>query len=187
MSNAAPSRADPVVVFPLGRWCPPQETSQPHPSHTWGRKSTTFVMSIGRNDIKYKYMFLFPLNNVAGKGLIRGSRTCVCLTLTATSEPHSLKSSYFMTSAMMKPFSKSVWILPAAWGALKPFCKHKDNKLPDEYSTVNCLQNTNSKQPWWMDGWMDGWMETAMRARNGVSCVYKLTRSTLNAKIPSAA
>ena len=31
MSNIAPSRADPVVVFPLGRWCPPQETSQPHP------------------------------------------------------------------------------------------------------------------------------------------------------------
>ena len=31
MSNTAPSRADPVVVFPVGRWCPPQETSQPHP------------------------------------------------------------------------------------------------------------------------------------------------------------
>ena len=30
MSNTAPSRADPVVVFPLGWWCPPQETSQPH-------------------------------------------------------------------------------------------------------------------------------------------------------------
>ena len=33
MSNTAPSRADPVVVFPYGRWCPPQETSQPHPPH----------------------------------------------------------------------------------------------------------------------------------------------------------
>ena len=31
MSNTAPSRADPVVVFPLSQWCPPQETSQPHP------------------------------------------------------------------------------------------------------------------------------------------------------------
>ena len=30
MSNTAHSRADPVVVFPLSRWCPPQETSQPH-------------------------------------------------------------------------------------------------------------------------------------------------------------
>ena len=30
MSNTAPSRADPVVVFPLSRWCPSQETSQPH-------------------------------------------------------------------------------------------------------------------------------------------------------------
>ena len=41
MSNTAPSRADPVVVFPLGRWCPPQETSQPHPppcqGHGWGQ------------------------------------------------------------------------------------------------------------------------------------------------------
>ena len=32
-STTAPSRADPVVVFPLCRWCPPQETSQPHPPH----------------------------------------------------------------------------------------------------------------------------------------------------------
>ena len=35
MSNTAPSRADPVVVFPLSRWCPPQETSQPHPPPRW--------------------------------------------------------------------------------------------------------------------------------------------------------
>ena len=31
MSNTAPSRADPVVVFPLSQWCPPQKNSQPHP------------------------------------------------------------------------------------------------------------------------------------------------------------
>ena len=37
MPNTAPSRADPVVVFPLGRWCPPQETSQPHPPPSGGR------------------------------------------------------------------------------------------------------------------------------------------------------
>ena len=39
MSNTAPSRADPVVVFPLGRWCPPQETSQPHQPH-WYQQVT---------------------------------------------------------------------------------------------------------------------------------------------------
>ena len=33
MSNTSPPRADPVVVFPLSWWCPPQETSQPHPPH----------------------------------------------------------------------------------------------------------------------------------------------------------
>jgi hypothetical protein len=35
-------------------------------------------------------------------------------TLQAASLPSSLKSSNFITSAMIKPFSKSVWILPAA-------------------------------------------------------------------------
>ena len=33
-SSTAPSRADSVVVFPLCRWCPPQETPQPHPPPT---------------------------------------------------------------------------------------------------------------------------------------------------------
>ena len=43
MSNTAPSRADPVVVFPLGRWCPPQETSQPHPPHVITEKNNCFI------------------------------------------------------------------------------------------------------------------------------------------------
>ena len=30
-SSTAPSRTDPLLVFPLSWWCPPQETSQPHP------------------------------------------------------------------------------------------------------------------------------------------------------------
>ena len=36
-SSTAPSKADPVVVFPLCWWCPPQETSQPHPPQQWPR------------------------------------------------------------------------------------------------------------------------------------------------------
>ena len=39
-SSTAPSRTDPVVVFPLCQWCPPQETSQPHPLQL---KVTTWV------------------------------------------------------------------------------------------------------------------------------------------------
>ena len=39
MSNTAPSRADPVVVFPLGRGCPPQETSQSHPPSHYNESS----------------------------------------------------------------------------------------------------------------------------------------------------
>ena len=42
MSNTAPSRADPVVVFPFGRWCPPQETSQPHPPHNFWQRYSQF-------------------------------------------------------------------------------------------------------------------------------------------------
>ena len=42
MSNTAPSRADPVVVFPLGRWCPPQKTSQPHPPQ--GLQTVSWVL-----------------------------------------------------------------------------------------------------------------------------------------------
>ena len=40
MSNTAPSRADPVVVFALSQWCPPQETSQPHPPQCRLQKAT---------------------------------------------------------------------------------------------------------------------------------------------------
>ena len=36
-------------------------------------------------------------------------------------EPQAIRSVKLTTSARMKPRSKSVWILPAAWGALVPF------------------------------------------------------------------
>lgn len=57
---------------------------------------------------------------------INKTKCRVCRTLTAASEPSALKSSYFMTSAIMNPFSKSVWILPAAWGAFVPLCSDKN-------------------------------------------------------------
>ena len=59
MSNTAPSRADPVVVFPLGRWCPPQETSQPHPPHAWGWAAVRPTKPEHDDVIKWKH---FPLN-----------------------------------------------------------------------------------------------------------------------------
>ena len=40
-----------------------------YPSLTWGRILSTCVKSMWRNDIKYKYMFMFPLKNLACKGL----------------------------------------------------------------------------------------------------------------------
>ncbi len=43
--------------------------------------------------------------------------------LTADSEPSVTKSSYLITSARMKPFSKSVCIMPAACGAFVPLRK----------------------------------------------------------------
>lgn len=63
-------------------------------------------------------------------------------TLTALSVPSSLKSLYFITSAMMKPFSKSVWIFPAAWGALVPFCWSKT----ELYLTYIITQPQGSKR-----------------------------------------
>ena len=35
----------------------------------WGRISTTCIISMWRNDTKCKYMFMFPLKNLARKGL----------------------------------------------------------------------------------------------------------------------
>jgi len=40
-----------------------------------------------------------------------------------------------MTSAIMKPFSKSVWIFPAACGALVPFCKVFQRSIRNAYIT----------------------------------------------------
>ena len=39
------------------------------PVLTWGRILSTCVLSMWSNDIKCKYMFMFPLKNVARKGL----------------------------------------------------------------------------------------------------------------------
>ena len=54
ISNTASSKADPVMVFPLGRWCPPWETSQPHPpqelqsenAQFWKKKSVIFLSRV---------------------------------------------------------------------------------------------------------------------------------------------
>ncbi len=51
-----------------------------------------------------------------------------------------------MTSAMMKPFSKSVWIFPAACGALVPFCKvfkhmHNILEVQQNISVLNTFLN----------------------------------------------
>ena len=37
------------------------------PGLTWGRILSTCVISMWSNDIKCKYMFMFPLNNLARK------------------------------------------------------------------------------------------------------------------------
>ena len=60
MSNTAPSRADPVVVFPFGRWCPPQETSQPHPPQL----NTLRLRQNGRRFTDDTFKCIFPNKNV---------------------------------------------------------------------------------------------------------------------------
>ena len=39
------------------------------PGLTWGRILSTCVISIWSNDVKHKYMFMFPLKTLARKGL----------------------------------------------------------------------------------------------------------------------
>ena len=65
-----------------GYWCPGSLRRQDISTHdidyvelvrfclTWARISTTCVMSMWRNGIKHKYIFLFPLKNLACKGLM---------------------------------------------------------------------------------------------------------------------
>ena len=44
------------------------------PGLTWGRILTTCVKSMWSNDMKCKYMFMFPLQNLAHKGLTTPSQ-----------------------------------------------------------------------------------------------------------------
>ena len=59
------------------------------PSLTWGRILSTCVKSMWRNDIKCKYMFMFPLKNLAHKGLI---------IYTQQSMPHAVNPNSFANS-----------------------------------------------------------------------------------------
>ncbi len=59
---------------------------------------------------------------------------------------HSLKSSNEYTSAQMKPFSKSVWMTPAAPGALVPDCATSANTT-NKGTTRTHTQTSNAQYP----------------------------------------
>lgn len=71
------------------------------------------------------------------------------LTLTALSLPSSLKSWNFITSAIMKPFSKSVWIFPAACGALVPFCHREGKERTNELFWRRWITACRRQGVWW--------------------------------------
>lgn len=71
------------------------------------------------------------------------------LTLTALSLPSSLKSWNFITSAIMKPFSKSVWIFPAACGALVPFCHGEGRERTNELFCRRWITACRRQGVWW--------------------------------------
>lgn len=71
------------------------------------------------------------------------------LTLTALSLPSSLKSWNFITSAIMKPFSKSVWIFPAACGALVPFCHREEKERTNELFWRRWITACRRQGVWW--------------------------------------
>lgn len=92
------------------------------------------LLEVTEDSLSIKNFFLVKNQIWNGKmAHLEGEEKDGELTLTAASEPPSLKSSYFITSAIMNPFSKSVWIFPAAWGAFVPFCQRKDQKK------INCI------------------------------------------------
>lgn len=76
-------------------------------------------------------------------------RAAWLLTLTALSLPSSLKSWNFITSAIMKPFSKSVWILPAACGALVPFCHREGKERTNELFWRRWITACWRQGVWW--------------------------------------
>ena len=77
-----------------------------------------------------RYFFLGCAVTLNLKKMMSPSKTtyslpfCLYLPLafTLASEPASLRSANAIVSAMMKPRSKSLWMTPAACGALVPFC-----------------------------------------------------------------
>lgn len=64
---------------------------------------------------------MFSVSTIINGCMYLDDEIVILLTFTPVSEPSFLKSSNFITSAIIKPFSKSVWILPAACGAFDPF------------------------------------------------------------------
>ena len=72
MPNTAPSRADPVVIFPLSRWCPPQETSQPHSSHHMQQNGTGSILDVNMEwykPIPGWYIWWFKFNNQVSEAM----------------------------------------------------------------------------------------------------------------------
>ena len=91
---------DQVISVKLGQyhgcWCPGSSHRQDISSHdidyveyvgpglTWGRISSICVVLMWSNYIKCKYMFMFPLQNLARKGLKKKScENLICLKCTS--------------------------------------------------------------------------------------------------------
>ena len=68
MSNIVPPIADPVMVFPLSRWCPPQETSQPNPPHFHQKATMSYNISYitPKNVIWKNVIGIFHYPNIWG-------------------------------------------------------------------------------------------------------------------------
>ena len=81
MSNTAPSRADPVVVFPFGRWCPPQETSQPHPPQNVNRNATIFIEENAPENVVCEMASILSLPQCVKSCWLHCDNSIACFTL----------------------------------------------------------------------------------------------------------
>ena len=134
MSNTAPSRADPVVVFPLGRWCPPQETSQPHPPPSESRE---FV---------HEYTYIITVQTFWGQDTaVKIKLICI------SSRWHAIK--YLTASVMLRdnimdiisftPYNnRPIWQIPQCISLVShsaPFCERNVHTCAHfSYKMVHC-------------------------------------------------
>uniref|UniRef100_A0A182V1R3 Uncharacterized protein n=1 Tax=Anopheles merus TaxID=30066 RepID=A0A182V1R3_ANOME len=116
--NASSEKRNRMQVFPTPE--SPISSSLNSRSASW---LLGLLAELGQKQVRIEYHIDVEQGDDDGGGCLVLRPCCRYLpaAFAAASLPSSLKSAKCITSAMMKPFSKSVWMRPAACGALVAF------------------------------------------------------------------